>query len=1062
MIQKIIHGLVIFVLLFSFLPANNSQGAAGTGDTDNATFEKDISTLKTKFNADYATKNSYRIHVQTDDVKGGTFEKQFTIRVLSQGVAVAIAAGKFHTCAKTSVGSVKCWGRNNAGQLGDGTQTEQTLTPVEVVGLSSGVSAIAGGYWHTCAVTIAAGVKCWGYNGNGQLGDGTKTDRLTPVDVIGLSCGVSAIAAGKTHTCALTSAGGVKCWGHNINGQLGDGTQTDRLTPVDVIGLSSGVSAIAVGEGHTCAKTSVGGVKCWGDNGYGELGDGTNASSNIPVDVSNLSSGVSAIDTGENYTCAMTSVGGVKCWGYNYNSQLGNGTNTSSNIPVDVSNLSSVVSAIATGTGHTCALTNAGVVKCWGWNGHGQLGNGTNTSSYIPVDVSGLASGVTAITAGEQHTCALTNAGGVKCLGGNVYGQLGDGSQTDRWTPVDIIGFGGANHPPTDISLSSSDIPNGAPPGTVVGTLTSQDEDVGDTLNYSLVAGTGDTDNASFEIDGSTLKTKFAADYATKNSYNIRIHTDDGHGGTYQEQFTISVEYVTLSNTTIAEHLPADTTVGIFTTNGGTSPFVYTLASGAGDNNNASFAIVGDVLKSAQVFDYVMKNSYTIRVRSTDSANVSYEKQFTITITTDGKLHLTSMCTGRWRVRNPNSVSKDFNWDVVNGTENGTGTVPANGEVYFLTVPGHKTVRLRLGLVQDSGDLQDIKATNPVPCEQNAGGDILETIFSHLGGWVPHGTWTITITNGGVTDGSTLFTQLMVSYAGPATNLQRLLHTIEINLQLNGAFIPTPAMPIQVCLTYNSDDLNQVGGDPSRFVIGPVPSDSTEWTMLSTTVNPDTHQVCANVAHLSLFDVFINPLRLGENQRRLGENLSSSLPETAFVPGVITFLPEQPQDKEYINLISLASEETRIEPVAETVSMQLEIPKIDLLRAIVGVPFVQGKWDLTWLYNQIGYLEGTAFPTWNGNTSLTAHVVLPDGILGPFAKLNTLQYGDSVIIHAWGKRYIYEVCTQEEVHPNTLSVFQHEDYAWLTMLTCSHYDEKLKTYRMRTVVRAVLVKIEDE
>jgi alpha-tubulin suppressor-like RCC1 family protein len=189
------------------------------------------------------------------------------------------------SCAVTSAGAAKCWGANDLGQLGDGTTTPR-LTPVGVSGLTSGAAAIATVKDHTCVLTIAGGMKCWGLNINGELGDGTTTQRLTPVDVSGLTSGVAAMAVGFEHTCALTTAGGMKCWGLNNDGQLGDGTRIPRSTPVDVFGLPAGVAAIAPGYFHSCALTNAGAIKCWGENARGELGDGTTTGRLTPVDVS--------------------------------------------------------------------------------------------------------------------------------------------------------------------------------------------------------------------------------------------------------------------------------------------------------------------------------------------------------------------------------------------------------------------------------------------------------------------------------------------------------------------------------------------------------------------------------------------------------------------------------------------------------------------------------------------------------------------------------------------------------------------------------------------------------
>ncbi|RLT45300.1 MAG: alpha/beta fold hydrolase [Chloroflexi bacterium] len=357
---------------------------------------------------------------------------------------VQVAAGEGHTCALTTAGGVKCWGGNYFGQLGDGVSGPgvDKATPVDVVGLGSDVAAIAAGGTHTCALSTTGRVKCWGDNRIGQLGDGSTTNKATPVDVVGLGSGVAAIAAGRWHTCTLSTAGGVKCWGDNDSGQLGDGSTTHKTTPVEVVGLGSGVAAIAASAGsgwHTCALTTAGGVKCWGWNIYGQLGDGTTGSTSTPVNVVGLGSGVTAIAVGGQYTCALTTMGGVKCWGWNIYGQLGDGSTADKRSPVDVVGLGSGVDAIAAGYGHTCALSTAGGVKCWGGNYFGQLGDGTTANKSTPVDLVGLGSGVQAIAEGHAHTCALSTAGGVKCWGYNDSGQVGDGTTANKSTPVDVL-----------------------------------------------------------------------------------------------------------------------------------------------------------------------------------------------------------------------------------------------------------------------------------------------------------------------------------------------------------------------------------------------------------------------------------------------------------------------------------------------------------------------------------------------------------------------------------------------------------------------------------------------
>jgi alpha-tubulin suppressor-like RCC1 family protein len=351
-----------------------------------------------------------------------------TLRAQSAGGFSAVATTSNFTCALTDAGGVKCWGSINGQSV-----------PTTVSGLTSGVQAIAAGGSHACALTNVGAVKCWGANNYGQLGNNTFNNggNFIPVDVNGLSSGVQAISAGASHTCAISVGGAAKCWGANYWGQLGNNSTTYSPIPTDVSGLNSGVQQISAGPGHTCAVTSTGGITCWGVNGAGQLGNNSTATSLIPVGVIGLGSGVQAVTTGGAHTCALTVSGGVKCWGFNYSGQLGNNSTISSPIPLDVTGLSSGVQALAaSNNAHTCVITNVGGVKCWGYNVSGQLGNNTTVDSPVPVDVSGLNVTAQAIATGFDHTCILTSTGGIKCWGS---GPLGNDTTTGSLIPVDVV-----------------------------------------------------------------------------------------------------------------------------------------------------------------------------------------------------------------------------------------------------------------------------------------------------------------------------------------------------------------------------------------------------------------------------------------------------------------------------------------------------------------------------------------------------------------------------------------------------------------------------------------------
>jgi len=351
------------------------------------------------------------------------------------GGATAIAAGYSHTCAIVGGGAL-CWGDDSEGQVGDELTSTATTSPVQVFDLTSGVSAIAGGGQHTCAI-VGGSLECWGSNYYGQLGNNsTSTVANVPLPVLGLPAGgVSMVSAGYSHTCAV-AGGAVYCWGSNASGQLGSGTAGGTsLLPVQVPSLTVGVTAIAAGYAHTCALQN-GGVQCWGSNAKGELGDGTDTDSDLPVPASGLSSGVLGVASGpgSQHTCALLSGGTVYCWGLNDFGQIGAPSTTMSPVPVQVPSLTAGVSALALGGTHSCAVVNGGAL-CWGNNDFGQIGTPSTTASPVPLPVGGLTSGVSSIAAGGTHTCAVAG-GAVQCFGQDQFGQLGNGALSDSGVPV--------------------------------------------------------------------------------------------------------------------------------------------------------------------------------------------------------------------------------------------------------------------------------------------------------------------------------------------------------------------------------------------------------------------------------------------------------------------------------------------------------------------------------------------------------------------------------------------------------------------------------------------------
>jgi alpha-tubulin suppressor-like RCC1 family protein len=340
-----------------------------------------------------------------------------------------------HVCARVSDGSARCWGANDVGQLGNGTTSPSSSSPVTVSGLTT-VAAVASGGFHSCALLTDNTVRCWGQNSDGQLGNNSTTPSSSPVVVTGLTDAV-AISAGTFHTCALRSGGGINCWGNNSYLQTGTTTTVPRQLVATPAAGVTGASAVVAGGFHTCALVS-GGLKCWGDNSLGQLGNGGTPNESVTaVDVPGLTSGVTSVGSGDSHVCAVVG-GAVQCWGDNTYGQLGDGTTSATPTlsPAPVPGLSGVADVRA-GFVFTCARMTNNTVRCWGRNVEGELGDGTGVDKLTPTLVSGITT-ATALTTGSLNACASLANGTTRCWGYGAFGALGNGSTGDALSPVAV------------------------------------------------------------------------------------------------------------------------------------------------------------------------------------------------------------------------------------------------------------------------------------------------------------------------------------------------------------------------------------------------------------------------------------------------------------------------------------------------------------------------------------------------------------------------------------------------------------------------------------------------
>jgi alpha-tubulin suppressor-like RCC1 family protein len=385
---------------------------------------------------------------------GTTAQRNAPVTVVTLTEAVQIEGGQYYTCARRASGVLTCWGYNGYGGIGDGSTTNRAL-PVDLAAPRN-VQRFVLGYLHTCARVTTGDVHCWGYNASGQLGDGSVTNRSSvSVPIFGINNGMTCtgtacalpLGAGLSHVCAVRPNGSLACWGRNNVNQLGDATALNRYGPV--VSAATSVAEVKGGAAHTCARLTSGMVACWGQGTSGQLGEASTANRPAPVMVFGLTD-AAQISLGDNFSCAARTGGGVVCWGLNGNGQLGDGATANRLVPNPVGGASAIADATAVGTGalHACALRAGGAVSCWGYNNYGNLGDGSTTQRTSPVAVRAVGgaagstlTGVTRLAVGTTHACGIRADASVVCWGYNGYGQIGDGTTANRSSPVVVLGL---------------------------------------------------------------------------------------------------------------------------------------------------------------------------------------------------------------------------------------------------------------------------------------------------------------------------------------------------------------------------------------------------------------------------------------------------------------------------------------------------------------------------------------------------------------------------------------------------------------------------------------------
>ncbi|HEY69453.1 MAG TPA: sortase [Anaerolineae bacterium] len=959
-----------------------------------------------------------------------------------------VSSGWTHTCGRKMDGSLVCWGDNTYGQ---------TTLPSP----NSGFAQISAGYRYTCGLKVDGSVQCWGLNSGGtQNGPAVNN-------------GFTQISAGQLHACGRKQDGSLECWGSAVYvwtpfqntdfalvstgsthtcGLKTDGSVVCDGQPNSATRPPNSFVDVSAGEMHSCGVRWNGSVVCWGNNTFGQR--------NVPGSNTDFY----RVSAGGRHTCALKTNGSIVCWGYSGYGQTA------------VPDPNTGFTAIVAGREHSCGLKDTGNIVCWGSNTFGE--------SSVPSPTSGFYR----LSAGANHTCGVKSSNGeIVCWGYDGWGQSTVPSPSTGFNDVDagwnntcgkkisgqsLVCWGENTHGENNVPAPNQDFVDQAVGLWDVCAI--RYTGFVNVWGYNLQAGTVDCWGQIWSLPNPNQD--FIQISAMKG-HVCGLRGDEavcwGNNDYGQNNVPHIVFQVPSANTPPSAagdsySMNEDASLVVNATNGlldndsdpEGDPLYAIWESGPSHgtldlHDDGSFTYVPDP-------DYFGSDSFTYH--ASDGFWDSSSATVTIGVTSVND-QPTFTPGGDVKVpRNSGAYSAPWATNISPGPANESGqsitTHVTNDNPSLFTAPPDLSAGGVLTFTPKAGALGDAIVGISIEDSGGTANGGVDTSTTHyfLIQIAPFPTVAQVIVTGNgalILPGGTVVGRITRLTVGFDMDLDDPPGDTDPDDVTN----PSNYMLLQTGPNGVFDTLSCAGGlsgDDVEIPIGPVQYDGGHFRAIMTVNNggklPDGEYrlyVCGSTS------IMAGGIALGGDGVNSGTDflvdftvvVPPILPETGFAPGVLSVLPEQPLERSF----------------ATYASLWLEIPSLNLdYLPIVGVPRHDGSWDVAWLAKRVGWLEGSAFPTWPGNTALTGHVYDVDGEPGPFLNLRRLRWGDIIVIHAWGQRYIYEVHYNYLVSPDNLYPLHHEDYDWVTLVTCQGYNTATESYYYRRVVRAVLVSVVPE